>query len=103
MQRLLTKQLSIASSAPPIPLLQCRQLLTDLQKLQQVMAFAGSLYPVSAHDVVAGHALLKGAGGVLLNENGESIRYVTEDNMRAVSRWCFGGLEITCQTLVARD
>ena len=24
-----------------------------------------SLYPVSAHDVVAGHALLRGAGGVL--------------------------------------
>lgn len=60
-----------------------------------------SLCPVSAHDVVAGHALLRG-GGVRLNENGESIRYVTEDNIRAVSRRCFGGLEIVCQTLVAR-
>lgn len=62
-----------------------------------------SLYAVSAHDVVAGHALLRGAGGILLNENGESICYVTEANMQTVSRRCFGGSEIACQTLVARD
>ncbi|MFK9079563.1 inositol monophosphatase family protein [Pseudomonas neuropathica] len=62
-----------------------------------------SVCQVSAHDVVAGHALLKGAGGVLLNENGESIRYVTQDNMQVVSRRCFGGLEAVCRTLAARD
>jgi myo-inositol-1(or 4)-monophosphatase len=62
-----------------------------------------SVCQVSAHDVVAGHALLKGAGGVLLNENGESIRYVTQDNMQIVSRRCFGGLEAVCRTLAARD
>jgi myo-inositol-1(or 4)-monophosphatase len=62
-----------------------------------------SLYAVSAHDVVAGHALLRGAGGILVNENGESIFYVTEANMQTVSRRCFGGAEIACRTLVARD
>lgn len=62
-----------------------------------------SLYPVSAHDVVAGHALLRGAGGVLLNENGMSIQYVTDKDMQAVSRRCFGGLEAVCKTLAARD
>lgn len=62
-----------------------------------------SLYPVSAHDVVAGHALLRGAGGVLLNENGMSIQYVTDKDMQVVSRRCFGGLEAVCKTLAARD
>ncbi|MGT7193934.1 inositol monophosphatase family protein [Escherichia coli] len=62
-----------------------------------------SVCPTSAHDVVAGHALLRGAGGVLLNENGDSIQYVTQDNMRVVSRRCFGGLETVCRTLAARD
>jgi fructose-1,6-bisphosphatase/inositol monophosphatase family enzyme len=32
-----------------------------------------SLYPVSAHDVVAGHALLMGAKGMLVDEVGEPI------------------------------
>jgi fructose-1,6-bisphosphatase/inositol monophosphatase family enzyme len=62
-----------------------------------------SVCPASAHDVVAGHALLRGAGGVLLNENGDLIRYVTQDNMQVVSRRCFGGLEAVCRTLAARD
>jgi myo-inositol-1(or 4)-monophosphatase len=62
-----------------------------------------SLYPVSAHDVVAGRALLRGAGGVLLDETGQSINYVTEASMQMVSRRCFGGSVSACQTLVARD
>ncbi|MNC45716.1 hypothetical protein D3C75_946960 [compost metagenome] len=62
-----------------------------------------SVCSVSAHDVVAGHALLRGAGGVLLNETGDSIQYVTQDNMQVVSRRCFGGLETVCRTLAARD
>ncbi|MNP01067.1 Inositol-1-monophosphatase [compost metagenome] len=62
-----------------------------------------SVCPVSAHDVVAGHALLRGAGGVLLNENGDTIQYVTQDSMQAVSLRCFGGLEAVCRTLAARD
>jgi myo-inositol-1(or 4)-monophosphatase len=62
-----------------------------------------SVCPVSAHDVVAGHALLRGAGGVLFNENGEPIRYETQGNMQIASRRCFGGLESVCRTLVTRD
>lgn len=62
-----------------------------------------SLCAVSAHDVVAGHALLRGAGGILLDENGESIFYVTEASMQTVSKRCFGGSEIACRTLLARD
>ncbi|CAD0264328.1 Inositol monophosphatase/fructose-1,6-bisphosphatase family protein (fragment) [Pseudomonas veronii] len=52
--------------------------------------FGISLYAVSAHDVVAGHALLRGAGGVLLDENGDAIRYVTEAKMGTVG--CFATL-----------
>lgn len=62
-----------------------------------------SLYPVAAHDVVAGHALLRGAGGVLLNEQGQSIRYGTPGEMEVVSRQCFGGREPVCRTLLAGD
>lgn len=62
-----------------------------------------SLYPVAAHDVAAGHALLRGAGGVLLDERGEDITYVTEANMQKASRRCFGGSVSACQTLVTRD
>ncbi|KFE52402.1 inositol monophosphatase family protein [Pseudomonas syringae] len=50
-----------------------------------------SLYPVSAHDVVAGHALLIGAQGVLLGEDGNPIRYKTEAAMARVSGRVFGG------------
>lgn len=62
-----------------------------------------SLYPVSAHDVVAGHALLRGAGGVLLNERGEFITYVTDAIMQAVAGRCFGGSLSACRTLVVRE
>ena len=64
---------------------------------------AVSLCTVYAHDVVAGHALLRGAGGVLLDEHGEPIRYVTESKMMAVSQRCFGGSETACWELVVRD
>ncbi|SBW83729.1 hypothetical protein PVE_R1G5850 [Pseudomonas veronii 1YdBTEX2] len=62
-----------------------------------------SLYAVSAHDVVAGHALLRGAGGVLLDENGSEIRYATEAQMSAVSQRCFGGSPSACRELKARE
>jgi myo-inositol-1(or 4)-monophosphatase len=61
-----------------------------------------SLYPVSAHDVVAGHALLRGAGGVLVDECGEVITYVTTAHMQTVSQRCFGGSELACLVLLAR-
>lgn len=34
-----------------------------------------SLYRVSPHDVVAGHALLRAVGGDLLDQDGQPIRY----------------------------
>lgn len=62
-----------------------------------------SLVPVSAHDVVAGHALLKGAGGVLLNQDGEEVSYVAEAEMDRVSDRCFGGSPAICRALVYRS
>lgn len=62
-----------------------------------------SLYAVSAHDVVAGHALLRGAGGVLLDENGVTICYATEANMATVSQRCFGGAPSACHELITRE
>ena len=61
-----------------------------------------SLYAVSAHDVVGGHALLRGAGGVLLDENGVAIRYATEAKMATVSQRCFGGSPSACRELITR-
>ncbi|MNF75738.1 putative inositol 1-monophosphatase ImpA [compost metagenome] len=61
-----------------------------------------SLYAVSAHDVVAGHALLRGAGGVLLDENGSAICYATEASMTTVSQRCFGGGPSVCHELTTR-
>lgn len=67
-------------------------------------AVAGvSLYPVSAHDVVAGHALLIGAGGVLLNECGRPVSYSTKAGMEKISARCYGGAPLACQELAARD
>lgn len=62
-----------------------------------------SLFPVSAHDVAAGHALLRGAYGVLLNELGQTITYTTAADMQIVSRRCFGGSVSACRALVHRD
>lgn len=64
---------------------------------------AVSLVSVSAHDVVAGHALLKGAGGVLLNQEGNPVVYQTEANLTKVSQRCFGGAPTACRKLVLRD
>lgn len=61
-----------------------------------------SLVPVSAHDVVAGHALLIGAGGVLVNQDGLAITYTTEVRMQTVSQACFGGTQEACQALFNR-
>jgi fructose-1,6-bisphosphatase/inositol monophosphatase family enzyme len=62
-----------------------------------------SLYAVSAHDVVAGHALLRGAGGVLLDENGVEIHYATEAKMEVVAQHCFGGSPSACSELLTRE
>ncbi|WP_417503095.1 inositol monophosphatase family protein [Marinobacter sp.] len=64
---------------------------------------AVSLVPVSAHDVVAGHALLKGAGGALLNQEGHPVIYKTEADLAVVSQRCFGGAPAVCRQLALRD
>ncbi|WP_062390149.1 inositol monophosphatase family protein [Pseudomonas abietaniphila] len=64
---------------------------------------AVSLYPVSAHDVVAGHALLQGAKGVLVGQDGAPIRYTTEGLKRPVSGRVFGGAPRACTDLARRD
>lgn len=62
-----------------------------------------SLYPVSAHDVVAGHALLLGSGGVLVDEIGSPIQYRTHAEMARVSERCFGGAPVACAELRVRN
>lgn len=62
-----------------------------------------SLYPVSAHDVVAGHALLIGAKGILIDENGKSVHYATAANMLKISQRCFGGAPGACAELSRRE
>ncbi|AZD48535.1 inositol monophosphatase family protein [Pseudomonas chlororaphis] len=64
---------------------------------------AVSLYPLSAHDVVAGHALLRGSGGVLLDQDAQPISYRTEADLVTVSQRCFGGSPQACITLQQRN
>lgn len=62
-----------------------------------------SLFPLSAHDVVAAHALLRGANGTLIDEHGEGIIYDTEAKMLRVAQRCFGGAHSICHELSKRD
>ena len=51
-------------------------------------------------DYAAGHALLRGAGGVLLNEDGQEVTY-SSDGASSV-RHCFGGAPEAARELAAR-
>lgn len=62
-----------------------------------------ALVPVSAHDVVAGHALLIGAQGALLNQEGVAVSYNSEAQMTLTAKRCFGGAEKTCKELAHRN
>ncbi|MBI2379529.1 MAG: inositol monophosphatase [Gammaproteobacteria bacterium] len=64
---------------------------------------AVSLYPVSAHDVAAGHALLRASGGVLLNQEGRPLQYRSEVEMETIAERCFGGAPDACRALLGRD
>lgn len=67
-------------------------------------AVAGvSLVPVSAHDIAAGHALLIGAKGVLLDQQGNPISYESESRLSKASTRCFGGAPRACQELSLRN
>jgi myo-inositol-1(or 4)-monophosphatase len=61
-----------------------------------------SLYPVSPHDVVAGHALLKAVGGDISDQNGKPIRYTASAEFIDPVEQCFGGQVDACRTLLAR-
>lgn len=52
-------------------------------------------------DYVGGHALLRGAGGVLLNESGQEVTYSREGESRADH--CFGGAPKAASTLVTQQ
>ncbi|MFD3299429.1 inositol monophosphatase family protein [Aquipseudomonas alcaligenes] len=67
-------------------------------------AIAGiSLVPVSVYDVVGGHALLIGAGGVLLDQDGQTVTYEPDAHMAKVSSRCFGGSLSVCRELARRE
>ncbi|WP_044871363.1 inositol monophosphatase family protein [Pseudomonas sp. LFM046] len=63
---------------------------------------AVSLYAVSPHDVVAGHALLRAGGGDLWNEKGQALGYATPVAFNQPVRFCFGGRETACRELIKR-
>lgn len=63
---------------------------------------AVSVVPVSAHDVAAGHAILKGAGGTLLDQDGVEITRYAEDSLGIVGNRVFGGESLACITLASR-
>ncbi|MFT8233494.1 inositol monophosphatase family protein [Pseudomonas guariconensis] len=66
-------------------------------------AIAGvSLVSVGAHDVVAGHALLLSAQGVLLDQDGYPINYSWRKDFANVSTRCFGGSPLACNQLSKR-
>ena len=59
-----------------------------------------TLRPVNAHDIVAGHALLTAAGGVLVAEDGMNVTYGEDGASRPFA--CFGGAPAAVATLLAQ-
>jgi ADP-ribosyl-[dinitrogen reductase] hydrolase len=59
-----------------------------------------TLRPVNAHDIVAGHALLTAAGGVLVAEDGMNVTYEEDGASRPFA--CFGGAPAAVATLLAQ-
>src|SRR6202035_5596768 len=52
-------------------------------------------------DYAAGHALIRGAGGVLLDETGADVAYTVDG--ASSTRDCFGGAPRAARELAARD
>jgi ADP-ribosylglycohydrolase/fructose-1,6-bisphosphatase/inositol monophosphatase family enzyme len=52
-------------------------------------------------DYAAGHALVLGAGGILVDEYGKEVTYAP--NGHSSAHWCFGGSPTAVQELRARD
>ena len=59
-----------------------------------------SLSGPGAWDYAAGHALLRAAGGTLLNERGNEVAY---SSGRSSTRFCYGGGRAACEALCRRD
>ena len=62
---------------------------------------AVSLSSPGGIDYAAGHALLQGAGGVLLDEDGQDVTYSTDGESRVL--WCFGGAPRAARELATRS
>lgn len=84
----------------------CEPMPSIAYRLARVAAGDGAagvyLYPVSPHDVVAGHALLKAVGGDIFDQDGKPIRYTASAEFIHPVEQCFGGQVETCRTLLAR-
>lgn len=63
---------------------------------------AVSLYSVSPHDLVAGHALLRAVNGDIWNEKGELVRYAAPQAFTQSLNFCFGGAQAACMELLGR-
>jgi ADP-ribosylglycohydrolase/fructose-1,6-bisphosphatase/inositol monophosphatase family enzyme len=59
-----------------------------------------SLSGPGAWDYAAGHALLRGAGWILLDERGREVSY---SSGRSSTQFCFGGTRAACEALCRRD
>jgi ADP-ribosylglycohydrolase len=62
---------------------------------------AVSLNSPSGWDYAAGHALIRGAGGVLLDETGRDVAYTVGGH--SGTKWCFGGSAKAAHALAKRD
>ena len=62
---------------------------------------AVSLNAPCGWDYAAGHALLRGAGGELLDETGAAVAYTPDG--RSATRRCFGGAPAAARALAARN
>jgi len=91
-------QLSQPARYQPIPSIAYRLALAACGDY----AAALSLHGPDNYDVGAGHALLRGAGGAMLNEEGKEWRY-NELGDLAVGGLCFGGRHAACADLCKRD
>ena len=62
---------------------------------------AVSLNGPGAWDYAGGHALLRGSGGVLLDEEAKEVTYTTDG--QSSTQWCFGGSPEAARELCRRD
>ena len=85
----------------------CEPMPSIAYRLARVAAGDGaagvSLYPVSPHDIVAGHALLKAVGGDIFDQDGKPIRYTVSAEFIYPVEQCFGGQVEACRTLLTRQ